>query len=464
MRNALALAAILCSALAVSVGTSGGATSANVATATPATFLLTGGGWGHGVGMAQWGAFGQAKEGRTFDQILTYYYTGVELGFIPAGVPKTLRVLVGDAAATVAIGSSQPFRVRDAGSKTYQLPAGSITVGPELELPVGALGDLEKLPGPLLFLPAKDATLTFGGREYRSNLRVGVVKAKLQIVNAVPLEAYLQGVVPGEMPVSWPLEALKAQAVAARTYAIANLVKGRSYDLYADWRSQMYYGVTSETALTTKAVRDTRGRVLLYDHKPITALYSSSSGGRTASALDVYGADVPYLVPVDDPWDIVSPHHAWVPKTFTARALAKALGLSGSVVDARKVAGSEGRPASLVFTTSAGATSEIRLTDVRSRLALKSSGFRLGTIRLARPAGPRRDLAVALTGVARDVEAPVLQKLGSGGTWVKGPPLALAEDGTFAVTVRPPGALTVRLVADGLVGQPLTIPPVGSPS
>jgi stage II sporulation protein D len=266
------------------------------------------------------------------------------------------------------------------------------------------------------------------------------------------------------MPSSWPLEALKAQAVAARTYAVASLVKGRSYDLYADWRSQMYYGVSAEAPSTTKAVRDTRGRVLLYDGKPITAFYSSSSGGRTASALDVYGTDVPYLVPVADPWDVASPHHLWEPRTFTGKTLAKAFKLPTPVVDVRRVAGAVGRPATLVLTTSKGTTLELKLTEVRSRLGLKSSSFRLGTIRLSRPAGPRTDVAVQLTGVARDVEAPALEKLGPAGSWVKGPALQVADDGTFTVTVRPPGALTVRLVAEGLVGQPLAIPAVGSPS
>ena len=173
---------------------------------------------------------------------------------------------------------------------------------------------------------------------------------------------------------------------------------------------------------------------------------------------------LPYLVSVDDPWDTVSPHHEWVPRTFTGKTLAKAFGLPAAVVDVRRVAGAQGRPASLVITTAKGTTLELKLTEVRSRLGLKSSSFRLGTLRLARPAGARTDLAVPLSGVARDVEAPSLQKLSPAGSWVKGPPLRIDADGTFAVTVRPPGALTVRLVADDLVGQPLEIPPVGSPS
>ena len=463
MRILLALSALLLLALAGSVGAAG-APAPTAATARRPTFLLTGGGWGHGVGMSQWGAYGQAKEGRTFDAILAHYYTGATLGPLPSGTPKTVRVLVGDALATATVGSSQPFRVRDAGSTTFELPAGAVAIKPGLELPVGETGELVPLLGPLVFLPAKGATLTFAGREYHSNLRVAAVKKKLQVVNVVALETYLLGVVPGEMPAGWPLEALKAQAVAARTYAVAGLVKGRSYDLFADWRSQMYYGVTSEAPGPTRAVRETRGQILSYAGKPITAFYSSSSGGRTANAVDVYGSDVPYLVSVDDRWDALSPHHRWEPKSYTGKALAKAFGLAAAIVDARIVPGSAGRPAQLVLTTATGGTAELRVTDVRSRLGLKSSSFRLGTLRLARPAAPRLAIGVTLEGVARDVTRPVLQKLGPSGAWLAGPKLVLAPDGTFAVTVRPPGALTVRLAADGLTGPPLVIPAVGTPS
>ena len=107
------------------------------------------------------------------------------------------------------------------------------------------------------------------------------------------------------MPRSWPLEALKAQAVAARTYALVSIVKGKPFDLYSDWRSQVYYGVEEESAATTRAVRETRAAILTFGGLPAQTLYFSSSGGRTRSAIDVYGTDFPYLVAVDDPWDDV---------------------------------------------------------------------------------------------------------------------------------------------------------------
>jgi SpoIID/LytB domain protein len=458
-RSPFAVVAVaLLAACAFAVGV---AASAKAPAATPASFLITGGGWGHGVGMSQWGAYGQARAGRRYDEILRHYYTGVELGPIPASVPKTLRVLVGDALSSVTISSTQPFRLRDATGTTYPLPPTGITLTADLTADLGDTGEPVTLTGPLLVLPAKDATLAFADRQYRSNLRVAVVQKKLQVVNVVPLETYLLGVVPGEMPKDWPVEALKAQAVAARTYAIWSLVKGKSFDLFSDWRSQMYYGAGAEAPGPTKAVRDTRGQVILYDGLPISALYFSSSGGRTANAVDVYGNDVPYLVSVDDPWDETSPFHTWAPRPLTGAALAKGLGLGSPVVDAVTVPGAQDAPSYILFTTAAGGTTKLRITEVRGKLGLRSSSFRLGVLRLTRPPGRRTAAPVELSGVARDVDSPALQKLNPAGNWVSGPALALAADGSFAVTVRPPGALTVRLVADGLVGASLTIPAVG---
>ena len=108
------------------------------------------------------------------------------------------------------------------------------------------------------------------------------------------------------MPKEWPAAALQAQAVAARSYALASFVKNRDFDLYADPRSQMYYGVAAESPATTAAVQATKGLILTYAGKVATTFYYSSSGGRTASSEDVFGL-VPYLQSRLDPWDAVSP-------------------------------------------------------------------------------------------------------------------------------------------------------------
>jgi stage II sporulation protein D len=148
----------------------------------------------------------------------------------------------------------------------------------------------------------------------------------LRVVNVVALESYLQGVVAGEVPYSWPAEVLKAQAVAARSYALANLVEGKPFDLYSDVRSQVYLGVAGEKPSTNEAVADTAAEVVLYGGKVATTYYFSTSGGKTASALDVFGFDVPYLKSRPDPWDKASPHHRWGPVLLGARTVQSKLG------------------------------------------------------------------------------------------------------------------------------------------
>lgn len=425
-------------------------------------FVLTGGGFGHGVGMSQWGAYGQAKAGRTFDQILSYYYTGTALGDAPAAVSKRLRVLLADSVPTLALSSSKPYSVADATGVRYDLPAGEVSIGPTLELPVGPDGELIALPGPIQFRAAKGAFLTRGATSYRGELRVGATAKHLQLIDVVPLESYLLGVVPGEMPKEWPLEALKAQAVAARTYAVGNLLKGRPYDLYSDWRSQMYYGVERETTSTTEAVRGTKGKVVTYGGKVAQVFYFSSSGGRTASAVDIYGSEVPYLAAVDDPWDEVSPYHRWEPRQFTGRELAKAFGLAGTFTDVAVVPGSQGSPAQVVFTASSGLPATFRLSEVRARLALKSTTFKFGVLNLASPSAPVKSGAVLrLAGVARDVDGAIIERRGPGGIWTSAAKVSPDAAGNFTATLRPATTATYRLTAVGVGGLAVTVKVAG---
>ena len=146
----------------------------------------------------------------------------------------------------------------------------------------------------------------------------------------VALDEYILGVVPGEMPKEWPAAALQAQAVAARSYALASIVKNRDFDLYADPRSQMYYGVAAESPATTAAVKATKGQILTYGGKVATTFYYSSSGGRTASSEDVFGLALPYLQSRPDPWDAGSPYHRWEPRSFTATTARSGLRALGS--------------------------------------------------------------------------------------------------------------------------------------
>ena len=433
-----------------------GALAAGASSAPPAptAFVLAGGGWGHGVGMSQWGAFGQAKAGRDYTDILTHYYTGTALGDAPVALLERLRVLVGDELASVAV--TNVLAVFDGAGKRYPVPSGAMTLGRELTLPVGADGKPVAVEGPVTLRAKAGTFLTYSGKAFRGDLRAARSGKGLQLVNVVGLEAYLLGVVPGEMPKDWPLEALKAQAVAARTYAVANLVKGKGFDLYSDWRSQVYYGVGSEASGPSQAVKETRGKILTFEGKAAQTFYFSSSGGRTISALDAFGSDLPYLVAVDDPWDAVSPNHAWAAQLLTGAQVAKRFGLRDAIADATFVPGTPGKPAALRLTSVAGTTTDVRLSEVRARLGLKSTGFQLGVLRLDQPAAAAAG-TVRLSGVARAVTSPVIQQRNAAGGWVTVKRLAPAPDGGFAVKVKLTATTVYRLAAGGLGGPPLTV-------
>jgi stage II sporulation protein D len=233
-------------------------------------------------------------------------------------------------------------------------------------------------------------------------------------------------------------------------------LSGKSYDLTSDWRSQLYYGVGSEAPGTTEAVKETRGQIVTYEGQPAQTMYFSSSGGRTISALDAFGSDLPYLVAVDDPWDETSPNHVWPTQLVTGAQLAEQLGLREAVEDVTYVPGSPGKPAVVRLTTAGGATTDVRLSDARSRLGLKSTSFRLGVLRLDRPAPSTGGGVLRLTGVARNIADVMLEQRGSSGAWVTVKRLAPAPNGAFVIKLKPSGTTVYRLAAGGLAGPPVT--------
>ena len=157
----------------------------------------------------------------------------------------------------------------------------------------------------------------------------------VRVVNTVGLEQYLWGVVPSEMPDTWPAEALKSQAIVARTYALTHLQNGGGdFDVYPDTRSQVYGGISAESDPARDAVNGTAGQVVLYKGELAQTFFFSSSGGRTANVQDVWSSKpTPYLVSVPDPYDTLSPYHDWGPLKFGALRLGKRLGSRGTLLD-----------------------------------------------------------------------------------------------------------------------------------
>jgi stage II sporulation protein D len=418
-----------------------------------ALFVISGRGWGHGVGMSQYGAYGQANAGRSYAQILAHYYTGTAIG--RAG-RKEVRVLLAEGRAAATVSSTVPFSVRDGAGLVHKIPAGPLVLRAKLQLRTTD-GQRLRVPGPLIVRPGKKAPLALDGTQYRGKLEVAVERGQLRVVNFAALESYLEGVIANEMPHTWPVEALKAQAVAARTYALANLVKGKPYDLYSDVRSQVYAGVAGEQPRTSEAVRATAGEVVLYNGQLATTYYYSTSGGRTASAADVFGFAVPYLVSVPDPWDKPSPHHSWGPFLFGARTLQSKLGVDSRVLDAVGAATPSGRLRSFTLQTVSG-PAKMPAALLRTSLGLRSTWVTIGVLRLDQPGNAVvYGSNVRLTGIARGLAAPALASSQSGATWTRVAKLNRETSGVASAVVKPERTLRYRIEVAGAASPPALV-------
>lgn len=415
-------------------------TTSTVSTTTvntaPSVLVVTGHGWGHGLGMSQWGAYGYAQHGFTYNRILAHYYPKTTLAHA-AG--RTLRVLVAQS-KTVTLGSTGGWSAIDATGKRVPLDPGTVELGAAL-----TLASRPELSPPFSF--TSPTPLTVNGRAYRGKLVVSSDGKVVSVTDSVGLEPYLKGVVPSEESSSWPAAALEAQAVAARSYALANLVKTGPFDLYGDSRSQVYGGVGAESDATNAAVDATSGMVLTYDGKVADTLFHSSSGGRTVSSLEATGVAVPYLVSVPDPYDTLSPNHDWGPVLVDATNLAKALKLSSDISSLTATDGSSGRVKSLDVTTDDEESSSFTGNEVRFALGLRSTWFQ--PVLLGLRASTRTvayGTAGTLAGTADGATDVTIEAKPSGTlNWVPVGAPVLEADGTFSLSVKPRLATSYRL-------------------
>ena len=407
-------------------------------------FLLDGRGWGHGVGMSQWGAEGYARHGYDYERILAHYYPHTHVAIAQ---PREVRVLLSEAQHSVRIGSAAPFVVVDARGHRLHLPPRAVVVDRRFLL------RHQRLRQPIRFEPgAQPLQVDLLG--YRGNV---VVKAKpdgLMVVNVLPLDRYLRGVVPWEAPKGWHEQTYEAQAVAARSYTLATLHPGEDFDLYPDQRSQMYGGITAERPETNVAIGATAGRVLVWQDRIIAAYYFSSSGGRTSSVHDAWpkAHQVPYLVSVRDPYDYLSPHHVWPTQVLSAGRVAAALGVSG-VRDVEIVRNSSGRARAVRVLTSRGWRT-FRGATIRAKFHLGSTDFDLRALRLDDPGRVLYGATVDVTGFVRGLGKARLQQLTPVG-WKTVRHLRVAPDGRFVARLKAAASTEFRLAYNGLAGDPV---------
>jgi stage II sporulation protein D len=234
--------------------------------------------------------------------------------------------------------------------------------------------------GSSLLLSAENGFLRVNGDRYRGQMLLTAVDDQVEVINLVDIESYLRGVVPSEMAAAWPLEALKAQAVAARSFTLTSLNPGARYDLCATDQCQVYRGVEIEHPRTDNAVAATAGVVVTFQGVTARTYYHADSGGMIASSQEVWGSASPYLVARADA-PTTTPHRSWV-QSLDAAAVSSSLAAAGYGVGAvrslRVVRVSEsGRVLELEVTGSAGSrvVRGTLLTSLLRGWGLKSTRF-----------------------------------------------------------------------------------------
>lgn len=399
-------------------------------------FTVTGRGWGHGIGLSQYGAKGYAEQGWTYDKILNWYFKGTSLtGSKPMPIVKvdidsgkdarsSWRITAGSASTTLTVvdltdslnsvevtRGTNVWITFDGGDSLVRKDRYDSASGTYVPSTV-----LKRFPSSVIarttgaYATSKVRVLSKSGPfddshgiVWRGFMRFVPNTTTGHAVNYVTMDHYVQGVVPRESPSGWHIEALKAQATAARSYAYGAALNGSV--LWCTTMSQVYNGASCgdpshnahETARTNQAVADTANRVVVYGSSVVQTFFSSSSGGRTANSKDVWfssrsddDSPVYYTSVVDADTD--SPNYRWTPADWTGTAIAGKLrgqddGSNGTdtldyserspatVTAVSLEKGTSGFVRYVTATWSNGARHTMKGTTFQSALRLKSSAF-----------------------------------------------------------------------------------------
>lgn len=375
-------------------------------TVTPyaSTIRVTGAGWGHGHGMSQYGAYGAAVSGLSWKRILAFYYPGTKLAALPPG--GTIRVwITGDNDATLTVLPATGLRLRDnTRGTTWTLPtgkdytqwrvtrSGSSSVLShrtaqgtwEAAKPTLAATALWQVENPSTGL-VKVALPGSRVRELRSQVSLTPYGSSARTVNRLPMEDYLRSVVPSEMPSSWAADAVRAQSVAARSYA-ARLRAGSNtsaYDLCDTTSCQVYAGTADtvsgrrtshETAAGDAAIRATANSVVMSGSSVALTQFASSNGGHSAQG------GYAYLAPRTDPYDAVTRNQTWT-MSLTPTNVQQSYPAIGTLQSVRVVSrdgqGRWGGRVKQVALVGSRSTVTISGDTFRTRFGLKSTLFTL---------------------------------------------------------------------------------------
>jgi stage II sporulation protein D len=464
----------LCAVLMLALGV------ASASARSGAQYRIEGGGYGHGIGMSQYGAHGYALHGWTAEQIIRHYFTGTVVAPRPSDGPTDVRVLLQS--------HLKPARLQ-------MVSAGVVTQGvATLDLAAGDIVELRKTGAFLVvtrvrtgvknqilsgasradavIVPQVDGGVrtlfTADNRHangtYRGTFTGHLFSDGVSIVNTVPFESYLRGVVPWESPSGWPAAALEAQAIAARSYALRGIRTTYSwFDLYSDTQSQMYGGIDAERETSDAAVTATANlvaRVKSASGEVAQTFFFSTSPGRTAGNNEVWGSSpYSYLRSVASPYETDSPYMVWKGsdvKRYTPRQFGAALGYATTFRGVSNTNWPSGYAKDVTIRTS-GNSARISGSTLQSRLGLRSSYFNIRYLSIVGPNSMRPGAYMKLTGriPTRGVTTLLLRRDGKTRGFRLRPVGAL---GTWTIRVRAtPSPLTATLTRSHLLGPRVTV-------
>ncbi len=380
--------------VAVVLGIAGWGVSAPVAGADT-VFTFVGSGWGHGVGMSQWGARGLAAQGVTAPQILNAYYQGTTLSTAP---DLGVRVLLGTSSSftftpTAPVGYSVLF---GAGLGTSAAPVTATASGSSIVL-TGGVSATTTTTVAVSFAGSPMRMTPPGYRYNRGTIAlIPTGSGTVQAVLSISMREYLYGL--GEMPSSWPAAALQAQAIAGRTFAqkkVETTPGSGTYDIVGGLPDQSYLGFDKEGAAMglqwVAAVESTDTQVVRYGSGLIDAVYSASSGGQTESSESVWVSAVPYLRSVADPADLTggNPNASWT-RTFSGSQLGAWFGL-GNVTSVQVLGplGTSGRvDKATIRLTGTGGTRDVTGASFRATVNASAPSAQLMSTRFGVGAAP----------------------------------------------------------------------------
>jgi len=412
--------------------------------------FVRGAGYGHGVGMSQYGAYGYALHGKDYRFILAHYYAGTSLATVDPD--QIVTVLLATRGAAFRGATRADGKTKLSSATTYDVQG---LANGRLGLVTGAGKRVGSFAAPLKVTGPRPLTVPRLG-PYRGALEfVPGRSGRVETINAVGLDDYVSGVVAAEMPSEWSMQALEAQAVAARTYAITTDAGGAAFDQYSDTRSQEYGGVDAETPRSDAAVAATRGQVVTYHGTPAVTYFFSSSGGYTENIENVWPGSTPdpWLRAVPDPYDAAggNPNHRWLVRLTAARAGSKLGSLvRGSFIGVRVLAhGVSPRIISADVVGSLGSTMATG-AELEGLLGLDSTWATFTTITTV---ARRHLLAGSVFPAATGTRIAVQER--RAGAWRTILHARLGSGGGYSVH---PSRLGVyRIVYDGLAGPAVTI-------